>query len=189
MWTYILGDDVLPEHLDETTVLALQLLNPAEIRQDCEVIDSLFDKRQVFGLVKNSAIRAALEQRVLSCKRILSLESFFADFKLLRACYDGLKLLLPRQRQKSGRRRRRQRGNGGQSFRKMFESNFIGHRQANFEDCYEDLWLWAMRQFPYLSNSKLSRPLQHTVLDGDESGLYGRIQFACRELPSYFLAV
>jgi hypothetical protein len=172
MWTYILGDDVLPEHLDETTILALQLLNPAEIRQDFEAIENLFDKRQVFSLVKNSAIRAALEQRVLSCKRIVSLESFFADFKLLRACYDGLKLLLPRQKQKSGRKRGRKGGNSGQSFRKMFELNFVGHRQASFEDCYEDLWLWAMRQFPYLSNTKFSRPLQHTVLDGDESGLH-----------------
>lgn len=173
MWTYILGPEVPPEHLDESTVLALQLLNPAELSQDCKAIEDLFSKYQVFSLVKNSAIRATLKQRVLTCKRIVSLESFFADFKLLRACFDGMNLLLPRERRKKSRKNRRQKENVERSFKKKFEHNFGGQGQADFGECYEDLWLWAMSQFPYLTDSKFSRPLQHTVQNGGQPGFYG----------------
>lgn len=173
MWTYILGPEVPPEHLDESTVLALQLLNPAELSQDCKAIEDLFSEYQVFSLVKNSTIRAALEQRVLTCKRIVSLESFFADFKLLRACFDGMKLLLPRERRKKSRKNRKQKENDERSFRKKFEHNFGGQAQADFGNCYEDLWLWAMSQFPYLSDSKFSRPLKHAVSNGGQPGFYG----------------
>jgi hypothetical protein len=164
MWTYILGPELDPELLDESTVLALQLLNPAELSQDCKTIESLFSRHQVFRLVKNPTTRAALEQRVLTCRRIVSLESFFADFKLLRACFDGMKLLLPRERRKKSRKHGRVKGSNERSFRKRFEFNFGGQGQADFETCYEDLWLWAMSLFPYF-DSKFSRPLQHTVSD------------------------
>jgi hypothetical protein len=173
MWTYILGPELHPEHLDESTVLALQLLNPAELIQDRKTVEDLFSKDRVFSLVKDSAIRAVLEQRVLTCKRIVSLESFFADFKLLRACFDGMKLLLPRERRKKSAKHRRKKEDKERSFRKKFEFNFGGHGQADFGNCYEDLWLWAMSQFPYLSDSKLSRPLQHTVSDGRQPRFSG----------------
>jgi hypothetical protein len=164
-WEYILGADLRPDQLDETTVLALEMYFPAYSSQDCDAILKLFVTNKVFPSIQNIRDRENIGRRVLSCKRIVTFTSFFNDFIYLRTCFDGLKALLPSTWKDDGR-----------SFKQAFAHNWVpdhksdnhkrmsewhlGEPPENFRDCYADLWLFAMREFPYLSDGKASRPLQ-----------------------------
>ena len=164
-WEYILGADLRPDQLDETTVLALEMYFPAYSSQDCDAILKLFVSKKVFPSIQNIRDRENIGRRVLSCKRIVTFTSFFNDFIYLRTCFDGLKALLPSTWKDDGR-----------SFEQAFAHNWVpdhksdnhkrtsewhlGEPPHNFRDCYADLWLFAMREFPYLSDGKASRPLQ-----------------------------
>lgn len=163
-WEYILGD-VRPDQLDESTVLALQMYFPVYSSSDCDAILELFVANRVFPLIQDVRDRENIGRRVLSCKRIVTLTSFFNDFIYLRTCFDGLKALLPATWKEDGR-----------SFEQAFAHNWRpdsksdGHERTserhferppdNFRDCYVELWLFAMREFPCLSDGKASRPLQ-----------------------------
>lgn len=164
-WEYILGADLRPDQLDETTVLALEMYFPAYSSQDCNAILELFVTNKVFPSIQNVHDRENIGRRVLSCKRIITFTSFFNDFIYLRTCFDGLKALLPSTWKDDGR-----------SFEQAFAHNWVpdhksdnhkrtsewhlGEPPDNFRDCYADLWLFAMREFPHLSDGKASRPLQ-----------------------------
>ena len=163
-WKYIIEPEVHPEQLDETTVLALQMYTPAYSSQDCNEIIELFVGNKVFPLVQNIRDRENICRRVLGCKRIVTLTSFFEDFIYLRTCFDGLRALLPPNWKDEGR-----------SFKQAFAHNWKGHDVSNddveatgwhpetrprtFEDCYVDMWLFGEREFPWLTDGKASQPL------------------------------
>ena len=94
-WKYILGTEVRPEELDESTVLALQAYCPAYSSDDCEKITKLFGDMKLFPSIRGSSEREAIGRRVLDCKRILTFDTFFKDFIYLKTCFDGLCQLLP----------------------------------------------------------------------------------------------
>jgi hypothetical protein len=121
---------------------------------DCETIHDLFSNNKVFPSVEDKHVRKRLSKRVLSCKRILSFQSFFEDFRYIRACFESLSILLP-----SGSWRK------DRSFQQAFAHNWNGKTQQSGEKhtflrCYVELWLFAMREFPYLSKGKASQPLR-----------------------------
>jgi hypothetical protein len=113
----------------------------------------LFANNKVFPFVEDQRQRRKLSERVLDCKRILSFQSFFDDFRYIRPCFESLSILLP-----EGYWR------GEKSFQQAFEHNWGGKTQENggrsFLSCYIELWLFAMREFPSISNGKASQPLQ-----------------------------
>lgn len=164
-WEYILGTDLRPDQLDETTVLALQMYFPVYSVKDCDAILKLFVANKVFPSVHDVRDRENIGRRVLSCKRIVTFTSFFNDFRYLRTCFDGLKALLPATWKDEGR-----------SFEQTFAHNWRPQYKSDdrermserhfekppddFRECYVDLWLFAMREFPCLSDGKGSRPLQ-----------------------------
>jgi hypothetical protein len=153
-WKYILGTDIRPDQLDESTVVALQMQIPDSSTDDCDAIRKLFSNNEVFPFVEDQPRRRKLSERVLNCKRILSFQSFFDDFKYIRPCFENLSILIPQ-----GSRR------GDKSFQQVFRHNWGGNtQQANgkhdFLSCYIELWLFAMREFQFLSSAKASLPLQ-----------------------------
>jgi hypothetical protein len=153
-WKYILGTDIRPDQLDESTVVALQMQIPDSSTDDCDAICRLFDNNKVFPLVEDQHRRKRLSERVLNCKRILSFQSFFDDFRYIRPCFESLSILLP---ERSWRK--------DKSFQQVFEHNWIrntqhGNGKHDFLRCYIELWLFAMREFPSLSSGKTSLPLQ-----------------------------
>jgi hypothetical protein len=127
---------------------------PDSSTDDCDAICRLFDNNKVFPLVEDQHRRKRLSERVLNCKRILSFQSFFDDFRYIRPCFESLSILLP---ERSWRK--------DKSFQQVFEHNWIRNTQHDngkhdFLRCYIELWLFAMREFPSLSSSKTSMPLQ-----------------------------
>jgi len=127
---------------------------PDSSTDDCDAICRLFDNNKVFPLVKDQHRRKSLSERVLNCKRILSFRSFFDDFRYIRPCFESLSILLP---ERSWRKNK--------SFQQVFEHNWTRNTQHDngkhdFLRCYIELWLFAMREFPSLSSSKTSMPLQ-----------------------------
>lgn len=161
-WEYILGTEVRPDQLDEFTVLALQMYCPAHSSDDCENITKLFSDMKVFPSIRDDSERESIGRRVLTCRRIVTFASFFEDFIYLRTCFDGLRQLLPRNWRENG------------SFQQAFLNEWDdttgghdvaglqpGHHQKNFQDCLAELWLFAMRNFPCLSDGKASQPLHY----------------------------
>lgn len=163
-WQHILEPEVRPDQLDESTVRELQTYFPAYSSHDCDTIIKLFATNKVFPSVHDARDRENIARRVLTCKRIVTLSSFFNDFIYLRTCFDGLKVLLPPTWRDEGR-----------SFEHAFDDNWRYHHQSGggqqavgslskqrpvtFRECYVDLWLFAMREFSYLSDGKASQPL------------------------------
>jgi hypothetical protein len=127
---------------------------PDSSTDDCDAICRLFDNNKVFPLVEDQHRRKRLSERVLNCKRILSFQSFFDDFRYIRPCFESLSILLPEGSWREDK-----------SFQQAFRHNWNGNtqhdsRKHDFLSCYIELWLFAMRDFPSLSSGKASLPLQ-----------------------------
>jgi hypothetical protein len=127
---------------------------PDSSTDDCDAICKLFDNNKVFPLVEDQHRRKRLRERVLNCKRILSFQSFFDDFRYIRPCFESLSILLPERSWREDK-----------SFQQVFEHNWVRNTQHDngkhdFLRCYIELWLFAMREFPSLSSGKTSMPLQ-----------------------------
>lgn len=181
-WEYILGEDLPPDQLDETTVLELQMYLPAYSSQDCDAILKLFVDNKVFPLVQDVRARESIGRRVLSCKRIVTFTSFFSDFIYLRTCFDGLNALLPATWRKDGR-------SFEQTFAHNWQPDFQGRDfectsegPKGFRECYTDLWLFAMREFPYLSDGKASQPLHDGTSTGDHADSWSSVGFKKAQL-------
>lgn len=161
-WKYILGTEVRPEELDESTVLALQAYCPAYSSDDCEKITKLFGDMKLFPSIRGSSEREAIGRRVLDCKRILTFDTFFKDFIYLKTCFDGLCQLLPSAW--------REKGSFRQALLHEWDETTGDHegeksqrecQHKDYRDCYNELWLFAMRNFPCLTDGKASQPLQN----------------------------
>lgn len=155
---------------------------PAYSSQDCDAILKLFVDNKVFPLVQDVRARENIGRRVLSCKRIVTFSSFFSDFIYLRTCFDGLNALLPATWRKDGR-----------SFEQTFAHNWqpdfprkdFGYSERSpkgFRECYADLWLFAMREFPYLSDGKASQPLHDRSSTNDHAEPWGSVAFTKAQL-------
>jgi hypothetical protein len=127
---------------------------PDSSTDDCHVIRELFTNNEVFPFVEDQPRRRKLSERVLNCKRILSFQSFFDDFKYIRPCFENLSILLPQ-----GSRRE------DKSFQQVFRHNWGGNTQQDngkhdFLSCYIELWLFTMRELQSLSRGKANLPLR-----------------------------
>jgi hypothetical protein len=173
-WAFILGTELQPDQLDESTVKALEMYCPAYSSDDCDAISELFGTNKVFSSVQGARERENLCRRVLICKRIVTFTSLSQDFIYLRTCFESLRQLLPTTWKKNS------------SFREAFFYNWVdpmdGHEESeqplercpyDFHDCYVDLWLFSMRNFPYLSDGKASQPLQDKTQANDHTEFGG----------------
>ncbi|KAK5711013.1 hypothetical protein LTS12_027959, partial [Elasticomyces elasticus] len=89
--------------------------------------------------------REAMKGRIRTCDRILSFHSFFEDTVYLEVCHHSMRCLL----------------HGVTAYHRSFESafrnSFDGSDDA-FPERYVQLWLYAMRHFPELSDLAASSP-------------------------------
>ncbi|KAK3616444.1 hypothetical protein LTR22_027063 [Elasticomyces elasticus] len=89
--------------------------------------------------------REAMKGRIRTCDRILSFHSFFEDTVYLEVCHHSMRCLL----------------NSVTAYHRSFESafrdNFNGSDDA-FPERYVQVWLYAMRHFPELSDLAASSP-------------------------------
>ena len=136
MWTYILGQDVDPHNLDLQTVRLFHLLMPDNSTCDAWTICESIRKFDAFPHVRSLSVRQKLQVRVLSCERIVTLKSFHRDTILLEGCYQPLRSLFQV---------------GETTIRGECEALFT-HNPRYFPANYTDLWLYIMRNYPWLSN-------------------------------------
>lgn len=143
------------------TVQALQLWFPRIANSDREAIAIALQDRslssggyaryKLFPGIQNTEKRSELLERLLRSSRILSFHSFFEDTIYLEVCHNSLRnVLTARQSYK-------------ESFETAFHDIFDGVEES-FHRCYIQLWLFAMRHFPELSDIAASRPRKEARL-------------------------
>lgn len=109
---------------------------PATSSSDSRAICASIRNFEAFPRVRDPSVRLNLEARLLRCERILTFKSFHADMILLRACYQPLRKLFPVART---------------TLQGACEASFR-HNPKYFRTNYIDLWLYVMRNFPFLSD-------------------------------------
>lgn len=153
-WLSIIGDSH-PSCVTPQTVTVIQLRAPLLSSADERFVAAAMKKSrkdivgknqwQVFPGIADTDHRDAVFQRLRSCNRVLSFYSFFEDTVYLEACHHSMRCLLV------------SRGAYRRSFESAFYDNFEGHDE-DFRSCYIQLWLYAMRHFPELSDLSASCP-------------------------------
>lgn len=152
-------DSINPHSIDAVTVQKLQALAPSHSTEDAAIIRQLFAEHKVFPKVTLAGDRALLLTNTLSvCGILPSLYTFFEDIKYLEPCAKAMRGLC-----------------GGKSTRTIHKSmvgsffdpadRLIEHSRLEFHPCpavspsvyqhlaYVQLWLFALRHFPQLSNT------------------------------------
>lgn len=85
--------------LDLTTVGMLRLKMLAHSSIDADAIRAGIECKELFPRVKEDTLRQGIKNRLLKCRRIITLKSFFEDTIYLEAYLRGLyKLILLRAR-------------------------------------------------------------------------------------------
>lgn len=131
-----------PECLDVQTVEFLELKMPAHSRHDATAIHTQMRSRKLFPALLDSGARQKVEKRLLQCRRILTMQSFFEDTRYLRSCFEGLRSLVPAQPFE-------------QSLRETFH-DYISHQHQDFPLRYILLCMFSLSNFLYLSKGQFS---------------------------------
>lgn len=119
---------------------------PLQSSEDAAIIQRDMRERRLFRNVVQDGSRQNIETRLLNSRRIVTINSFFEDTKYLRACFEGLRTLLPAKRLT-------------RSLRETFRDHF-GVDRKYFLASYICLWMCAMRNFDRLSDKKFSQGRQ-----------------------------
>lgn len=142
-----MGSGMDPNVLDRRTVELLQLKMSVYSTHDAETIRNWMRDRKLFCNVHDSSRRLKIQERVLQCERIVTLQSFIQDSRLLKSCADGFYQLLPAT------------GRGKQSLRQNLQNHWTSNGKE-FKEIYLDLCCQSNRDFKYLSEGKYSQPLK-----------------------------
>ncbi|KAK0302271.1 hypothetical protein LTR82_017932 [Friedmanniomyces endolithicus] len=153
VWTYIL--DGLPVTcVTPQTVSTLQLRAPSQSHSDERLIVAAMEQtledtngRAHFQLFPGIAPvhREAVIRRIRTCDRIVSFHTFFEDMVYIEVCHHSMRCLLSSR----------------MAYRRSFESGFreiFYGSEETFRERYLQLWLYAMRHFPELSDLVASSP-------------------------------
>ena len=167
VWLEIVGSADASILVDSATVHSLELMAPMHSTRDKNTIMAAMEAAELFPNVRDRDVRTSMLERILSVRgRIPSLFSFLEDTKYLEPCAKIMKKLLP--------------PNSGYSVERAFRRRFVRYRrdgrmsvearkniwtevaatppQAS-RAAYLILWLFAIREFPFMGRSK---PLQDT---------------------------
>lgn len=144
--------------VDANSVAQLQGLAPRQSTVDAKCIADMMSTKKVFARVNSEGDRAAILANLLSVRSMIpSLFTFFEDLKYLEPCAKVLKALLP-----PGTRKSVFRGLMGSHFaqeRALVEhasKDLRAHHAVGSEPApalaYQQLWLFALRNFPLMTN-------------------------------------
>jgi hypothetical protein len=153
------------KNVDEMTVSRLELLAPATSSRDHERVEELMQSDTIFSTIRNGEIRGLILRRILVQERLIpSLRTFFEDQKYLEPCSAILKSLLTDDEKRP--------------LWRAFKANYwpTGEIHVQFSEgtsaCatlrvhpetdkdigmklgYLQLWLFCMRHFPELTDTK-----------------------------------
>ena len=144
--------DLPHEAVDAKTVSNIELLAPGRSEQDCRTVSALMERpHDIFPLVTGSAARRALLERLKQEKRIIpSLRAFFENLKYLEPCAVAMKRLAGINTVRSRRSRKKRRKTIKRAFRERWSA--VASASNDFESAYVKLWLFAMQNFPQLTN-------------------------------------
>lgn len=174
MWAAIADTDIEVASLDAYTVRKLELLSPAYSAFDRDELSKLEHDPAIFPGVKEKQMRDGVFCRLRRCGRILTFHSFFEDMIYVRVCYDALQTLFPRPAE----------SRDALSFRQELRHHYEGDDDGPFLQCYQELWLYAMRHFPSLVSKKCSGLLVCPNNKCQESGeITGE---SARDVPARF---
>ena len=120
---------------------------PAHSTHDADMIRKWMRRGELFCNVHDNDARRRIEERILECRRVVTIDSFIEDSRLLKALADGLYKLLPLEER------------GKRSLRENFKTYFEP-RGKNFQNSYTDICFRALRDFGYYSQGKFSGPLK-----------------------------
>ena len=162
------GDDFPAEAVDTITVQRLETLCPKTSVQDAELMTALMDDNSVFPLVHNDADRAMIHSNLLECHMIPSLYTFIENLKYLEPCVNILRSLLPPKHKRSVRRELL-----GSHFRPSelwveYAMHDTRPHPSNSEEhdrelAYQQLWLYALRNFRAMSRATPRRGASETA--------------------------
>jgi len=144
------------DFVDASSVAKLQSLSPRHATADSLLISKLIDNNEVFTRVKDQESRNMLRRNLDSLNTIIpSLQTFFEDMKYLEPCAKVLKALLPSKTKQSTYH-----GLMGSYFEPpnlLVEHAYNDMRphatkQRKATLAYQQLWLFAFRNFPLMTN-------------------------------------
>ena len=158
--TIFLHDTDLASQLDAESVLLLQARFPALSLADHRFLESKWRTGRLFASIDNLEIRTRMWSQVcsLTC-RIPTIHTFLEDTKYIEPCAQILKTLLPSKFEGSLKEAFSQCHTGGPievEFRSegVYDSENSEAPAENLGSAYCQLWLFAMRHFPVLTNLK-----------------------------------
>jgi len=154
------GDPNVQPLIDFRTIQLLQTRNPWASRDDRDFIIDLMDRKQLFPMIQDTAMRSRIlnNLQIADCM-IPSLYTFFEDIKWLAPCAKVIRDLLPDGCRESTRRALSRCYTG---VNQRAGTVRIEHRNPGFIDAlgsevqavdsgYQQLWLFAWRHFSELS--------------------------------------
>lgn len=104
-------------------------------------------KYRLFPGLTDPIQRENLLERLMSCSRILSFNSFFQDTIYLETCHNSMRKLLPNSKIFF------------EDFQTAFKDIYCGGDSSSpFSEAYLQLWLYTMRHFPELSDTAANQP-------------------------------
>ena len=160
--------------MDEATVQHLETLAPAHSSDDAKLVRDLMQSGAIFPRILDSDHRTCILQNILSVAHMIpSLYTFFENLKYLEPCAKIMRALLPPKQINSIKL-----GLAGfyvrpepmkvQYGNKDTRSHGSGLNDVDEAMAYHQLWLYAMRNFPEMTNDTprkeidASRPVAKT---------------------------
>ncbi|KAM7196593.1 Protein of unknown function (DUF3723) domain containing protein, partial [Rhypophila sp. PSN 637] len=161
-WRKITANDPrIIRSTDYETVSSLQYLAPA-VLEDREKIRRLLHEGKIFGQIRDPPLRAMIKENIFSVPVIIpSLQTFHENMKYFEL---GVKILRSHvledeeQKQKFGDKPKTMLQNlerqwdGKTSVLEVAEQTFVPIASSSLQTVYKQLFLAALRQFPYLSS-------------------------------------
>jgi hypothetical protein len=144
------------DFVDASSVVKLQSLSPQHSTADLLLISDAIDNNEIFPKIKDRESRNTLRRNICSLDNsVPSLQTFFEDMKYLEPCAKVLKALLPSKTKQSVCR-----GLMGSYFEPPIllvehaYNDLRTHdtRQRTATLAYQQLWLFALRNFPLMTN-------------------------------------
>ncbi|KAF2158404.1 hypothetical protein M409DRAFT_33033, partial [Zasmidium cellare ATCC 36951] len=160
MWSGILIREVNYSLLDMQTVQSLQLLYPQLSSIDRTRIAAGMASYELFPNIRDIQDRDMIKTNLLRVEgRILSLVTFFDDTKCLKPCAKILKKLLPAKEASlyhafTSRFTQQQEGRAHVQVQEFEWHTYDGMMNQARAAAYLQLWLFAMRNFPYMNKQK-----------------------------------
>ncbi|KAL5350973.1 hypothetical protein ACLOAV_004546 [Pseudogymnoascus australis] len=171
-WVFIIGNDLeLAEKIDESTVKQIEARAPMVSLADKEDIVQGFRDGTIFGQVGEGATRMRLQRNVLAVNGMISsITTFFADTLYLEESHLAIKVLIDPTTYQT-RKALRLMWRGSQSNHVVLEyvdglkeaANASIEEEGQFQIAYIQLWMFAMRNYPRLTNLFPKTDSKHKV--------------------------